>query len=47
MVIATALVRRQHAGPTVINPLLALMRDQVDAASRAGIRAHTINSANL
>jgi ATP-dependent DNA helicase RecQ len=36
------------AGPTVIvSPLLALMRNQVDAAARAGIRARTINSANL
>ncbi|MFC7530551.1 DEAD/DEAH box helicase [Actinoplanes sp. GCM10030250] len=35
-------------GPTVIvSPLLALMRNQVDAAARAGIRARTINSANL
>ena len=36
------------AGPTVIvSPLLALMRNQVEAAARAGIRARTINSANL
>ncbi|SCL20241.1 ATP-dependent DNA helicase, RecQ-like [Micromonospora nigra] len=35
-------------GPTVIvSPLLALMRNQVEAAARAGIRARTINSANL
>ncbi|WBB79091.1 DEAD/DEAH box helicase [Micromonospora sp. WMMD882] len=35
-------------GPTVIvSPLLALMRNQVEAAGRAGIRARTINSANL
>ncbi|WDZ87906.1 DEAD/DEAH box helicase [Micromonospora cathayae] len=35
-------------GPTVIvSPLLALMRNQVTAAERAGIRARTINSANL
>ncbi|MFI7603903.1 DEAD/DEAH box helicase [Micromonospora sp. NPDC049366] len=35
-------------GPTVIvSPLLALMRNQVDSAARAGIRARTINSANL
>src|SRR5215470_15781282 len=46
--VATALLRRAGAGPTVIvSPLLALMRNQVDAASRAGIRARTINSANL
>ncbi|MEU6356732.1 RecQ family ATP-dependent DNA helicase [Streptomyces sp. NPDC047072] len=45
--VATALLRRRGAGPTVIvSPLLALMRNQVDAAERAGIRARTINSAN-
>ncbi|HEX5596770.1 MAG TPA: DEAD/DEAH box helicase [Micromonosporaceae bacterium] len=39
---------RPVAGPTVIvSPLLALMRNQIEAAARAGIRAHTINSANL
>ncbi|WP_410814387.1 DEAD/DEAH box helicase [Micromonospora sp. 067-2] len=38
----------EPAGPTVIvSPLLALMRNQVEAAARAGIRARTINSANL
>jgi len=46
--IATALLREQGAGPTlVVSPLLALMRNQVAAASRAGIRAATINSANI
>jgi ATP-dependent DNA helicase RecQ len=41
-------LRAQGAGPTVIvSPLLALMRNQVDAAARAGIHARTINSANL
>ena len=45
--VATALLREQGAGPTVIvSPLLALMRNQVDAAARAGIRARTINSSN-
>ena len=45
--IATAMLRVRGAGPTVIvSPLLALMRNQVEAASRAGIRARTINSAN-
>jgi len=45
--IATALLRARGAGPTVIvSPLLALMRNQVEAASGAGIRARTINSAN-
>ena len=47
--IATALLRaRSDVGPTVIvSPLLALMRNQVEAAARAGIHARTINSANL
>src|SRR4051812_4807568 len=46
--VATALLRSQGAGATVIvSPLLALMRNQVAAAERAGIRAHTINSANV
>ncbi|MGH3658897.1 MAG: RecQ family ATP-dependent DNA helicase, partial [Micromonosporaceae bacterium] len=46
--VATALLRRQGAGPTVIvSPLLALMRNQVDAADSAGIHAATINSANV
>jgi ATP-dependent DNA helicase RecQ len=31
----------------IVSPLLALMRNQVEAAARAGIRARTINSANL
>ncbi|SHH87574.1 RecQ family ATP-dependent DNA helicase [Streptomyces sp. 3214.6] len=45
--VATALLRRRGSGPTVIiSPLLALMRNQVESAARAGIRAHTINSAN-
>jgi ATP-dependent DNA helicase RecQ len=45
--VATALLRARGAGPTVIvSPLLALMRNQIAAAERAGIRAVTINSAN-
>ena len=45
--IATALLRSAGAGPTVIvSPLLALMRNQVESAARAGINARTINSAN-
>ncbi|MFE5298034.1 RecQ family ATP-dependent DNA helicase [Streptomyces sp. NPDC056632] len=45
--VATSLLRERGAGPTVIvSPLLALMRNQVDAAARAGIRARTINSSN-
>ncbi|GAA1650066.1 RecQ family ATP-dependent DNA helicase [Georgenia ruanii] len=51
--VATMLLRagaadRPPAGPTVIiSPLLALMRDQINAAARAGIRAVTINSSNV
>jgi ATP-dependent DNA helicase RecQ len=45
--IATALLRELGEGPTVIvSPLLALMRNQIAAAERAGIHALTINSAN-
>jgi ATP-dependent DNA helicase RecQ len=45
--VATLLLRAQGAGPTVIvSPLLALMRNQIAAAERAGIRAVTINSTN-
>ncbi|MFC6884011.1 MULTISPECIES: RecQ family ATP-dependent DNA helicase [Actinomadura] len=45
--VATRLLRERGAGPTVIvSPLLALMRNQIDAAERAGIRARTVNSAN-
>ncbi len=46
--VATALRRALGAGPTlVVSPLLALMRDQVAAAARAGLSAATINSANI
>ncbi len=46
--VATRLLRDRGAGPTVIvSPLLALMRDQISAAARAGIKAVTINSANV
>ena len=45
--IATRLLRDAGAGPTVlISPLLALMRNQLEAAERAGVAAVTINSAN-
>jgi ATP-dependent DNA helicase RecQ len=45
--VATLLLRAQGSGPTVIvSPLLALMRNQIAAAERAGIRAVTINSTN-
>lgn len=46
--VATALQRARGAGPTlVVSPLLALMRDQVAAARRAGLRAVTVNSGNV
>lgn len=45
--VATSLLRARGSGPTVIvSPLLALMRNQVAAAARAGISARTINSSN-
>jgi ATP-dependent DNA helicase RecQ len=45
---ATALLRARGAGPSVIvSPLIALMRNQIEAADRAGIRARTVNSANV
>jgi ATP-dependent DNA helicase RecQ len=43
--VATALLRDAGAGPTlIVSPLLALMRNQIVAAERLGLRAHTINS---
>lgn len=46
--IAAKLLRAAGAGPSIIvSPLLALMRNQVAAAERAGIRAATIHSANV
>ena len=45
--VATLLLRQRGAGPTIlVSPLLALMRDQIAAASRAGVRAVAINSTN-
>ena len=45
---ATSALRSTGTGPTlVVSPLLALMRDQVAAAERAGLRAATVNSTNL
>ncbi|MCW5968722.1 MAG: RecQ family ATP-dependent DNA helicase [Blastocatellales bacterium] len=44
---ATRLLRNRGVGPTLlISPLLALMRNQIAAASRLGLRAETINSSN-
>ncbi|WP_084223703.1 RecQ family ATP-dependent DNA helicase, partial [Mycolicibacterium holsaticum] len=46
--IAAKLLRAAGHGPTVIvSPLLALMRNQVGAADRAGVHAATINSSNV
>jgi ATP-dependent DNA helicase RecQ len=45
--VATLLLRQRGSGPTVlVSPLLALMRDQIIAAERAGVRAVAINSTN-
>ena len=45
--LATRLLRDRGAGPTLlISPLLALMRNQLAAADRIGIKAATINSSN-
>ncbi len=45
--VSSLLLRARGAGPTlIVSPLLALMRDQVAAAERAGVRAMAINSAN-
>ncbi|RVW04830.1 RecQ family ATP-dependent DNA helicase [Rhodococcus spongiicola] len=46
--IAAKLLRSRGHGPTVIvSPLLALMRNQVASAERAGVHAATINSGNV
>lgn len=45
--VAARLMREQGAGPTlVISPLLALMRNQVDAAQRLQLRAESVDSTN-
>ena len=46
--VAARLLREAGAGPTLlVSPLLALMRDQVAAAARIGLRAATVNSTNV
>src|SRR6516164_2792510 len=46
--IATKLLRDGGHGPTMlVSPLLALMRNQIAAAERMGVRATTINSDNV
>ncbi len=45
--LTTHLLREQGLGPTLlISPLLALMRNQIEAAARLGLRCETINSAS-
>ena len=45
---ATSALRAAGKGPTlIVSPLLALMRDQVSAAAKAGLRAATVNSTNI
>jgi ATP-dependent DNA helicase RecQ len=45
--VASSLLRDQGTGPTlIVSPLLALMRNQIAAAQRLGLRAHTVNSTN-
>jgi ATP-dependent DNA helicase RecQ len=46
--LATRLLRDNGSGPTLlISPLLSLMRNQLESARRIGVRAETINSANM
>ena len=45
--VATRILRNRNLGPAlIVSPLLALMRNQIEAAERLGIRALTINSTN-
>ncbi len=45
--IATRILRDRGRGPTlIVSPLLALMRNQIEAAERLGVRALTVNSTN-
>jgi len=45
--ISTRILRDEGSGPTIIiSPLLALMRNQIEAAERLNINAVTINSSN-
>ncbi len=45
--LATHLLRQQRFGPTLlVSPLLALMRNQIDAAERLGLRCMTVNSSS-
>jgi len=45
--LATRLLRDQGGGPTLlVSPLLALMRNQISAAERIGLKAASLNSSN-
>jgi ATP-dependent DNA helicase RecQ len=45
--LATRILRDRGAGPTlIVSPLLSLMRNQIEAAERLGLRSATINSDN-
>ncbi len=45
--IATKMLRDEGLGPTLlVSPLLALMRNQIEAAERMGVHAVTVNSSN-
>lgn len=45
--VAARLLRERERGPTlIVSPLLALMRNQIEAARRLGLSALTINSGN-
>jgi ATP-dependent DNA helicase RecQ len=45
--LASKLLREQGSGPTLlISPLLSLMRNQIEAAKKIGVKARTINSTN-
>lgn len=46
--LATRFLRDRGRGPTLLfSPLISLMRNQIDAAKRVGIRCETINSSNV
>lgn len=45
--ISTRILRDRGRGPTlIVSPLLALMRNQIEAAERLGVCARTVNSTN-
>jgi ATP-dependent DNA helicase RecQ len=45
--VASRLLRDEGAGPTlIVSPLLALMRNQIDAGTRGGVATRTIHSGN-